>query len=147
MREIKFRAWDEELKKMCYPEELVLENGKVTKFLMSENSKRDYKGRLIKGKLMQFTGLKDKNGKEIYEGDILFARERVNSKLKSINIYVVKFGEYEYSDYPTVEESYGTGFYADKGGYTVPLHEWYIDTFNFYCVGNIFENPKLLDVK
>ncbi len=63
MREIKFRAWDENLKRMFQVHTL------GTKFSDTDNlrfgtSTRDFN-------LMQYTGLKDKNGKEIYEGDIL----------------------------------------------------------------------------
>lgn len=58
MREIKFRAWDIRDNKI-YPDEEILYSGAI-----EEHNKN---GKII---LMQFTGLYDKNGKEIYEGDI-----------------------------------------------------------------------------
>jgi len=56
MREIKFRGWDKSIKKMIYP--------KLWDNSMPSNWQHWYE-------LMQFTGLKDKNEKEIYEGDIV----------------------------------------------------------------------------
>jgi hypothetical protein len=55
MREIKFRRWDDELKKMFYCGFTIPADGEVPDHLM------------------QYTGLKDKNGKEIYEDDIVKA--------------------------------------------------------------------------
>lgn len=70
MREIKFRAWDMDENKMVYP---TIEHNE--KYVMQLNC--GYMGEFngstydtVKMPLMQFTGLKDKNGKEIYEGDI-----------------------------------------------------------------------------
>ena len=53
MREIKFRAWDKTLNKM------------IQNITWKGDSQSD------RYSVMQYTGLKDKNGKEIYEGDIL----------------------------------------------------------------------------
>lgn len=56
-RELKFRVWDEELKTWIYNIGMMQNN------ILCDGTE---KGRFH---VMQFTGLKDKNGKEIYEGD------------------------------------------------------------------------------
>lgn len=72
-------------------------------------------------KVMQFTGLLDKNGKEIYEGDIIFNE---HDELKK---------------YPVVFEK---GMFC-VNDWTMPL--WKGDTKNFWeIIGNIYENPDLL---
>jgi uncharacterized phage protein (TIGR01671 family) len=78
--------------------------------------------------LMQYTGLKDKNGKEIYEGDILSRK---------------KWG---LGGYHEDEERYlveSLDYYLDSGevDYHFGVHLW-----NEYCevIGNIYENPELI---
>ena len=71
MREYKFRAWNKNSKKMYKIGQITLEKG----IWNYEPDNREYIGMSIPYQpssiLMQYTGIKDKNGKEIYAGDII----------------------------------------------------------------------------
>lgn len=107
MRKIKFRAWSNTAKVM-HPE---------WKKLDDEN------GEYI---LMQYTGLKDKNGKYIYEGDILLC-DWDDVRYQPHNIGPVKWD--------TESACWDLG----EGG-----SPWEDSKSHFKVIGNIYENPELL---
>ena len=115
MREIKFRAWDKLNKKMSLNLTFTYEDGKINNcyFEDSENYA------IEEFEIMQFTGLKDKNGKEIFEGDIL----RAGINRPSITEVVFR------------DTMFTTSFGVPLGQLNLILE----------VIGNKFENPELLE--
>ena len=130
MREIKFRAWDKEKKRMRHPEILVANNKDldIWRFYdeMNELPKLPPKRDIV---LMQYTGLKDKNGKEIYEGDILrwFVKD-----LENIGWVVY--------------EEYDTAFSCKV---IKPVQNIWVklNAFDYEIIGDVYRNPELLKEK
>lgn len=128
MRDIKFRAWDKDTKEMFYPfhghndKELFLgfQSGGVL-----EVSKYMEKGSWWLMPLMQFTGLLDKTGAEIYEGDVLLWHEDVNMLVKWNELYA----------------SFILEDLRLKGMMSLDSK---ISTECYEVIGNIHENPELL---
>lgn len=124
MRKIKFRAWDKENEKMMKVSSLHLENKEIS---VKENGTFHL---FRMQDLMQYTGLRDKNGKEIYEGDIVLV------KLGGVSTWyktVVKFKEGAFIASLIDGEDY---IYIFNRGF---------DNNDFEVIGNIYENKKLLE--
>ena len=131
MREIKFRVWDKNIPKTVG--ELENPTGEMVEWDYIKES--DYLIDGINGKypIMQYTGLKDKNGKEVYTGDIL--------KLEDCGeaLYEVKYFDYVYA-YGVERINPQKGDWIDKR-----LEELYSEGIE--VIGNIYENKELLEIR
>jgi len=132
MREIKFRAWDKENKEMIYPSNEITLSGEfngeqyeqvVPAWSYSETSERIF---------MQYTGLKDKNGREIFESDILRLKRKIEGYPKN----------------PIVSWASGRwGLQNQKGNKNFEIHGSLFDEDNpeildeCEIIGNIYETP------
>lgn len=141
-REIKFRVWDVENKEMLEVQELDFEptfyGGRIAIRPYQYNDYFDTEDMI----LMQYTGLKDKNGKEIYEGDIVKAYFKKGAwKYNDKNYCGYKNGNVEYcvdgfilyiENYK--EKIYPLSSFGDNDGNINELE----------VIGNIYYNPELL---
>jgi len=146
MREIKFRAWYIDEKRFI--DEFTLNYIKDSignKFFSIETPER-LNLRIEDGIiLMQFTGLKDKNGKEIYEGDII--RYNYHTSNRNGNTDFTGVIEY-YSKEIEIhhEETLIVGFLF-KGWCDIKEDYWFTkipDVEDKEIIGNIYKNPELL---
>lgn len=125
-REIKFRAWWTKTKKMTEPATL-------NKLIMGAAQMPSHKADFSEVIWLQDTGLKDKNGKEIYEGDI------VNGLSKELGGNITRFTYEIFWD----NEWKGWG---GKNGETRNNPIWGTAPWeNLEIIGNIYENPELLN--
>ena len=115
MREIKFRAWDKAINKMKsfidlkkYPIDILIDNSQLI--------------------FMQYTGLKDKNGKEMFEGDIV----RVGNYVYKVIIDIAKGLFFECIKHLSLRG--GDIYYTE-----------FIKDVNIEVIGNIYENKNLLE--
>ena len=119
----RYRAWDKMLKEMVQVNALVLDEQVVKVTYKNGNVAKDD---MKEYELMQSTGFKDKNGKEIFEGD------------------VVKMSKDVYSEptYYEVVRHRGGAYRLDSKQHGCEL--WLRHT-DCEVVGNVFENKELLD--
>ena len=118
MREIKFRAWDKENKRMLYVSDINFCGEEISAYDREEYIGFNYI------ELMQFTGRQDINGKEVYEGDIV---KCFDNYYKMYYIGVVDFAD--------------CSFVIKNDACT--YYRW--QDYRVEIVGNIYENPELLE--
>ena len=133
-REIRFRVWDDDKieNKATMDEMIYFDLSNVPEYYIGGNYH-----------IMQYTGLKDKNGKEVYEGDIIVTRYSGGDRKGQIyygdvikwGVYNIGCNGYEYPMEvvgPYVKEEYLYGLMIEERS---------------EIIGNIYENPELLDEK
>lgn len=121
MRELKFRVWN------------IIEGGMFDPFEVRDFSLQTWTKRPDNFSVMQFTGLQDKNGKEIYEGDIV-AEWRDRHRQEGA-VFIVEY--------------YKTGFRGvskDSDRYGPFTKNLYVNNDNpiLEIIGNIYQNPELI---
>ena len=136
MREFKFRVWSEEDNKMFYNEDIWFINPH-DKLVRIENDEYNFIGGYAKEDedlvLMQYTGIKDMYGKEIYEGDIL--EDKYGNVISKIAYNKGVFSVIEKHNRITDPIDYFATRKCVNGAYIK----------NMIVIGNIYENKDLLE--
>ena len=122
-RQIKFRCWDEENKKMWPYAVPLLGRNKINASYQKNGGFNDF----VNGVLLQFTGLHDVKNKEIFEGDIVALIARDGS-LEGVTTVVFEMGCFKRlskfaPNAPYIEDAWG----------------------RLSVIGNIYQNPELLN--
>ncbi len=146
-REIKYRAWDKGHNKMSYDVNLY-NMGKNGMSMAQIDHQQAMKSIGFHCEVMQFTGLKDCKGKEIYEGDllsmdVLTAKEGTvidnNDNENEPTFLVPPSNDYMIGEVKFRDGMFGLFFHSDEEGeFSAELDS------DMEIIGNKFENPELI---
>jgi len=128
----KYKAWDKTEKRMCEVGYIDFAKERAQLAIIVDNTRMAYgtwELPLKDVELLEFTGLHDKNGKEIYEGDII---ELSNEQ------YVIKWGK---SGFVLNENVTKMNIFNDL--HVLPSLHRHVSEIE--VIGNIYENPELLE--
>ena len=125
-REIKFRVWDKVIEHMRYGYFPVKVDDYYKIWSFHSKSGGFFSKSEDQFELMQYTGIKDSKGRDIYEGDII--------KDKRENIHQIRFID-GFASF--------RAFYSNTGDNCALNQDW-INTFEKIVIGNIYDNPELV---
>lgn len=146
MREIKFRAWDgkEMITNIHPPFYLICSDG-VYKLDPHLKENRYFK-MPIAVEVMQYTGLKDKNGKEIYEGDIVKGYRASCKYLREKKwIGIIEYAKVRCAFVVRIKDNDGVDTFTDliSCTYDMQVDVTTLTDYQHEVIGNIYENPEL----
>lgn len=138
MREIKFRAWWKEAKLMVAIK-AIRDNGSIEFFVPVSSGEKKWDELEVldereQYELLQYTGLKDKNGKEIYEGDIL----QRTSYARGVVRFLSDVAQFSCVGIDEAEHEHPIDVYGFNEVHNNCFEE------DIEVIGNIYENPELL---
>ncbi len=145
MREIKFRAWDKENKRMVKQKRL--RNPKIMSVDLTRVGFKFKKSSFI---FMQFTGLKDEDGKDIYEWDIIeWYYGSDNAKKDTFRAKVLwrrTIREHGCEGYQAHHVGFVCEWLTDEGSENMQFTDMpKEENCKIKVIGNIYENPELLE--